>query len=133
VAGAEGPASRGGASPGGSQIALGRVTLAAFGAAVLVSILEFTCTSQVYLPTLIYMVQAGSERLRATTLLFLYNLMFVLPLVALLIAAYLGASSRSLARLASRHVATAKLLMALFFAASAVYLGTIGIRMLVGR
>lgn len=107
-----------------------RLAFAAFVAAMLVSILEFICTSQVYLPTLIYMVQEGSERLRATTLLLLYNLMFILPLVALLVAAYFGASSRLLARLAARHVATAKLLMSLFFAGSALYLGAVSLRML---
>src|SRR5712691_6158688 len=92
-----------------TQVRLQHVALAAFITAVLVSGLQFVCTSQIYLPTLMYMAQAGDERLRAIALLLLYNLMFVLPLIVLFLAAYFGVSTRTMAKLAARHTATAKL------------------------
>jgi hypothetical protein len=113
-----------------TQLGLRHLALAAFATAVVVSALEFTCTSQVYLPTLMYMAQAGNQRLRATLLLLLYNLMFVLPLIVIFLAASLGVSTRTLARLATRHTATAKLAMSLLFVGFTIYLCIASVRML---
>jgi hypothetical protein len=113
-----------------TQLGLRHLALAAFATAVVVSALEFACTSQVYLPTLMYMAQAGDQRFRATLLLLLYNLMFVLPLVAIFLAAYWGVSTRRLAQLAARHTASAKLAMSLLFVGFTVYLVTVSVRML---
>jgi cytochrome c biogenesis protein CcdA len=111
-----------------SRLGLRQLSLAAFATAVVVSALEFTCTSQVYLPTLIYVARIGPERLRATSLLLLYNVMFVLPLVALFTAASCGVSSRSMARFAARQTATIKLVMSLFFLGFTIYLFTVTVR-----
>jgi cytochrome c biogenesis protein CcdA len=113
-----------------TQLGLRHLALAAFATAVVVSALEFACTSQVYLPTLMYMAQAGDQRFRATLLLLLYNLMFVLPLVAIFLAAYWGVSTRRLAQLAARHTASAKLAMSLLFVGFTAYLVTVSVRML---
>jgi hypothetical protein len=116
-----------------TQLGLRQVAIAAFATAVVVSALEFTCTSQVYLPTLMYMAQAGDQRFRATLLLLLYNLMFVLPLIAIFVAAYFGVSTRTLAKLAAQHTATAKLAMSLLFVGFFIYLGTMSVRMFAER
>jgi hypothetical protein len=108
---------------------LPRLALAAFATAVLVSGLQFVCTSQIYLPTLMYMAQAGDQRLRAIALLLLYNLMFVLPLIVLVLAAYFGVSTRTMAKLAARHTATAKLAMSFLFVGFTLYLVTVSVRM----
>jgi cytochrome c biogenesis protein CcdA len=105
------------------------LAVAAFGTAVIVSVLEFTCTSQVYLPTLVYVAQAGDQRLRATALLLLYNLIFVLPLILLFLAAALGMSTRSLAKLAARHTATARLAMSLLFTGFSIYLFKVSVQL----
>jgi hypothetical protein len=114
-----------------AQLGVRHLALAALVTSVFVSAVEFTCTSQVYLPTLMYMAQAGNHRLRATFLLLLYNLMFVLPLIAFFTAAYFGVSARTMAKLATRHAATAKLAMCLLFIGFTVYLCTISVRMFV--
>jgi uncharacterized membrane protein YgcG len=112
-----------------TQLRLRHIALAAFATAVLVSALQFVCTAQIYLPTLMYMAQVGDQRLRAIALLLLYNLMFVLPLIVLFLAAYLGVSTRTMARLAARHTATAKLAMSLLFAGFTLYLCTVSLRL----
>jgi hypothetical protein len=76
-----------------------------------------------------YMAQAGDQRLRAIALLLLYNLMFVLPLIVLFLAAYFGVSTRTMAKLAARHTATAKLAMSFLFVGFTLYLVTVSVRM----
>jgi hypothetical protein len=112
-----------------TQLGLRHLAVAAFATAVVVSALEFACTSQIYLPTLMYMAQAGDQRFRATALLLAYNLMFVLPLVVIILLAYSGVSTRTLAKLAARHTATAKLAMSLMFVGFTIYLFTVSVRM----
>lgn len=58
--------------------------LIAFIIGFIIAILEFGCTGQIYLPTIIYMNQLNIEGLIA---LLLYNLMFSLPLVVFLLLA----------------------------------------------
>ena len=59
--------------------------------------------------------------IEAISLLLLYNLMFVLPLIVLFVAAYFGVSARSMAKLASRHAATIKLVMSFVFIGFTLY------------
>ena len=112
-----------------TQMRVRHLALAAFSTAVLVSALQFVCTSQIYLPTLMYMAQVGGQRLRAISLLLLYNLMFVLPLIVIFLSAYFGVSARTMAKLAARHTATAKLAMSLLFVGFTLYLCTVTARM----
>jgi cytochrome c biogenesis protein CcdA len=111
----------------------GRLAGAAFASAVAVSALEFTCTSQVYLPTLMYMTQVEGHRLRATWLLVLYNLMFVAPLVVLFLLSALGANSRSVGAFFARKTAITKLAMSFLFASLSLYMFTVSARMIVVR
>jgi len=90
----------------------------ALGLGFLVSVFEFACTGQVYLPTLAYLARLGDAR--AVPLLVAYNLGFIAPLVAVFAASWLGVSSRGLAVFFQRHLAAAKIGLALFFAALAV-------------
>lgn len=92
------------------------VWLSGFGAAglgVLVSLGEFVCTGQVYLPTLVYIAgegQAGSRGLLAA-----YNLAFILPLALTFILVIAGMSHTRLVELFRRNLAAAKLILAVFF------------------
>ena len=85
----------------------------------LVSVFELACTGQVYLPTLMYMVrterQAGS-----VFLLLLYNLGFILPLLAVFALAYFGVGSQKLARVFQRHMVWVKIALAGVFVLLAV-------------
>lgn len=99
----------------------------AFVTGVVVSFLELACTGQVYLPTIIFVISQPAMRVRALLFLVLYNLLFILPLVAVFILVYYGtAGSKQLTRFLQQRAATVKLGMALLFAALAVWL-TVGI------
>jgi cytochrome c biogenesis protein CcdA/thiol-disulfide isomerase/thioredoxin len=69
--------------------------ISAFLAGVLVSFIELPCTGGVYLAILAML--SGSDVWAAAALLALYNSMFVLPLIAIIIAAAAGFSPEQLA------------------------------------
>ena len=54
---------------------------AVFAAGIIVSVLELACTGQVYLPSIIYMLQKGDLRF-GLILLLIYNSGFVLPIIS---------------------------------------------------
>ncbi len=81
----------------------------------LVSIFEFACTGQVYLPTLAWLARTG-DRPRAIGLLLLYNLAFVAPLLVVFGASWAGVGSAGLARLFRAHAGKVKLGLAAVFA-----------------
>ena len=84
----------------------------------LVSIFEFACTAQVYLPTLAYLARA-LRRADALGLLLAYNLCFIAPLVVVFAASYLGVSSKRITSLFRSHLGKVKLALALAFLALA--------------
>jgi cytochrome c biogenesis protein CcdA len=86
----------------------------------LVSIFEFACTGQVYLPTLAYLVRIR-ENTRALPLLLLYNLGFIAPLLAVFAAAYLGVGSKAITRFFQNHMAAVKVGLAVFFLGLAAF------------
>lgn len=82
----------------------------------LVSLLEAVCTGQLYLPTITFMLKESFLRRRAFAYLLLYNLMFIMPLVAVLVFGLLGVTSEGFSAFIKRHMEAVKLLLAgLFF------------------
>lgn len=55
-----------------------------------VTVLESACTGQLYIPAIAFMAGTSPLKLRALLLLALYNVMFIIPLMALFLAAYYG-------------------------------------------
>ena len=56
------------------------IVLVAFIAGVIIAAMEFSCTGQVYIPTITYMINAELS-ISYILMLVLYNIMFVLPLI----------------------------------------------------
>ena len=81
----------------------------------LVAFLEFPCTGQVYTPIVVKVREFGYESWRALLWLLLYNICFILPLVAIFLCIYLGVSSERLGQLFRRHVAKTKFALGLVF------------------
>ena len=81
----------------------------------IVSVLELSCTGQLYLPTIAYMIRTDSSPFGLRSLL-VYNIGFILPLLAVFTAACAGVSSQALANLTRKYLGTAKLAMAGVFA-----------------
>ena len=90
------------------------LVLAAVVLGVGVSVLESFCTGQVYLSITRMLALPGNES-RATGYLLLYNALFVLPLLAMVILCGAGVGSDTLGGLLKRHLVLLKVLMGLLF------------------
>ena len=82
------------------------------GAAV--ALFEFPCTGQVYWPVIAAIHQVGFHA-RALELLLVYNLCFVLPLIAIFLCVYLGLGSQYLTKLFRRHMVKTKFALGFVF------------------
>ena len=96
-----------------------RYLVAAVSAGFVISLLEFTCTGQVYLPTILFVTNIPSLKVSATFYLILYNVMFIMPLLIIFGVVYWGVSSEQLSFFLQRRVAAIKLLTSLLFFALA--------------
>ncbi len=90
-----------------------RFVAAAFGAGVVISLLELACTGQVYLPTIQYMLRMG--RAGAVGPLLIYNTAFIIPLVAVFGLAWTGMRSETLIRFQQRHTTVVKICTGVLF------------------
>ncbi|MCK4257167.1 hypothetical protein KAX35_09785, partial [candidate division WOR-3 bacterium] len=89
--------------------------LAAFITGIFISLLEFACTGQVYLPTIVFVSNIPSLKVRAVFYLLLYNFCFVIPLIFIFILAYKGMTSEHLTAVWKKKGKIVKLIMALIF------------------
>jgi phosphoglycerol transferase MdoB-like AlkP superfamily enzyme len=81
-----------------------------------VSILEAVCTGQVYLPTIAFVLKVSHLKAQALAYLVIYNIMFIIPLIAVFLFALLGVTSQQFSKFMRTHMITIKLLLAgLFF------------------
>jgi thiol:disulfide interchange protein len=94
----------------------------AFVTGFVVSLLEFACTGQVYLPTIIYVMSQPELAGQAYLYLVLYCLMFILPLVVVFVLSYFGTSSEQLGQFVDRHTSTIKLVTGLLFVGLALWM-----------
>ena len=86
----------------------------------LVSVFEFACTAQVYLPTLAYLARVHRQ-FDAVGLLVLYNLCFIAPLLVVFGGSYYGVSSTRITTFFQAHMGKVKLGLAFVFAGLAVF------------
>lgn len=91
------------------------VSLSAFFVAFPVSIIEFLCTGQTYLPTIVYIIGIPELKTRALIYLIIYNFMFVLPLILIFLGAYFGLSQRTLGKIMRENVGKIKLITSIIF------------------
>jgi thiol-disulfide isomerase/thioredoxin len=96
-----------------------RYFLAAIAAGFMVSLLEFTCTGQVYLPTILFVTNVPSLTASAVSYLILYNLMFIVPLLIIFGVVYWGVTSEQLAFFLKKRASSIKLFTSLLFFALA--------------
>jgi cytochrome c biogenesis protein CcdA len=83
---------------------------------------EVVCTGQVYLPTIGYIMRVPELRVHAFLNLVLYNIMFIIPLVGVFVAAFFGVTSERMALVTKKRTGTVKLLTALLFIGLGVFL-----------
>lgn len=95
---------------------------AAFLVGFAVSLFEFPCTGQIYLPTLVFVSQIPGLKTNALSYLILYNLMFILPLGIILGFTYWGTQAPRFVQILEKNTGLVKILTALFFFGLAGYL-----------
>lgn len=96
--------------------------ITAFVTGFLVSLLEFACTGQVYLPTVIFVSKLPGHQMRAVMLMVLYNVAFIIPLIVIFIMAYKGVTSHRLADTWKKNAAMVKIGLGIFFIGLAILL-----------
>ncbi len=96
-----------------------RLLIAAIIIGFVVALLQFTCTSQVYLPTILFVTNIPSLRGSAVFYLILYNLVYVAPLLVIFGIVYWGVTSEQLSFFLQKRASTIKLVTSLFFFALA--------------
>jgi thiol-disulfide isomerase/thioredoxin len=92
---------------------------AAVAIGFIVTLLQSTCTSQVYLPTILFGTNIPSLRGSAVLYLILYNAIYILPLLVIFGIVYWGVTSEQLSLFLQRRTSTIKLLTSVFFFALA--------------
>ena len=97
------------------QESLGRLMLAALAVGFIVSLLEAVCTGQVYVPTVVLIMQNPAFRMKAIAYLLIYNLMFVVPLIAVFVLALAGCESKGFNDFLKKHLGLTKILLCLVF------------------
>ena len=98
------------------------IVITAFLVAFPVSLIEFLCTGQTYLPTIVYIIGIPELRVKALLMLVIYNFMFVLPLILIFTGVYLGMSNRDLGRLMRENVGKVKLVTSILFFILGIFL-----------
>jgi hypothetical protein len=93
-----------------------------FALGFVIAATEVICTGQVYLPTIGYIMTIPKLRVHALFNLFLYNVMFIIPLVAIFVAVFFGVTSEKMAMATKGHTGTVKLLTAVLFIGLGVFL-----------
>lgn len=99
-----------------------KLVMSAFITGFLISLLEAVCTGQTYLPTITFILKTTSFKLEALGYLILYNLMFIVPLLAVFLLALFGVSSEQFSRFLKGHLSAIKILMALLFFGLGIFL-----------
>jgi glutaredoxin len=82
---------------------------------VVVSFLEFFCTGQIYLPTIMYMVSIPEMAVKAVFYLLLYTFVFTLPLVVIFIMVLISSKSGRMQAMSRKQVQIIKLLTGFLF------------------
>ena len=100
---------------GKSQGIDAKLVIGALVIGFLVTLFEAVCTGQVYLPTIVFMLRDPQLKTNAFWYLVLYNLMFIVPLVAVFVMAYFGIGSQRLVEFSRRHLVVSKALLSAFF------------------
>jgi cytochrome c biogenesis protein CcdA len=80
-----------------------------------IALLELACTGQVYLPTITFVVGVPHMRARALLYLLLYNIVFVIPLLAVLFLVVYGADPARFQNWLTRNTSKTKLVTAALF------------------
>jgi cytochrome c biogenesis protein CcdA len=92
----------------------GGIIAGSIAAGLAISFLEFGCTGQVYLPTITFIISQQGSALKPIASLGLYNLMFILPLIAIA-ALTVGFSAKNIGAFLEKRIPAVKIVTAALF------------------
>ena len=92
---------------------------ASFVLGVVIAGMELACTGQVYIP-IVTMISEPSLRIMAVSYLLLYNIAFILPLVAVFLLATFGVTSERMGNIFRQNIAAVKMAFVVLFAIMAL-------------
>ncbi len=92
-----------------------KMALSAIAAGFLISIFESVCTGQLYLPAITYIMKATPYKLTAFVYLVLYNLAFIVPLLAIFGLTMLGVTSQVFSQFIRKNMMIIKIFLAIMF------------------
>jgi cytochrome c biogenesis protein CcdA/glutaredoxin len=96
--------------------------LVAFGVGALVSLIQLTCTSPIYIGIVFLIQDVPEMRSNGFLYLLLYNLSYIVPLIIVFLLAYFGTSSEQLGDFITKRTAEIKLLTVIVFLVMAGWL-----------
>ena len=103
----------------------GSLIIGAFGSGIIISFLEAACTGQTYMPIISALVADNTTASKGYWLLLIYNILFIIPLLAVFFAVFFGITSEQIGNLARKKVWITKTLLGVMFLAIAIWLGSI--------
>lgn len=104
----------------------GQLVVGAVATGFLVTLLEAVCTGQVYLPTIVLMTRESGLKLTGWLYLIFYNFLFVLPLLLIMVMAYLGLTWNRLSKATQKHMVALKVLLGVVLVSLAGFLAVAG-------
>jgi cytochrome c biogenesis protein CcdA len=104
------------------NVKLRHYIIGAFGMGFAISLLELACTGQVYLPTVLFIINTQGIKIRAVLLLIAYNIAFIVPLIVIFALFWHGSTEKRISQWLQKHGAKIKLAMGLLFIFLAVFL-----------
>ncbi len=89
------------------------IWIASLVTGLLISFVEFMCTGQVYLPTIVYVINSVGVSPEALGFLIIYNLGFVVPVIGITLVAYYTSSTKKIQEFMKSTEAAAKIKLVL--------------------
>ncbi len=92
-----------------------KIYMSVFICGLIVSVYEFGCTGQIYIPTIVYVMKTSDYKIKAYSFLLLYNAAFIIPLLITLLIVYRSAGATALLNFFNRNLKFSKLFTAILF------------------
>lgn len=99
-----------------------KLIVSAFITGFIVTLLEAVCTGQAYIPTISFILKTSSLKIQALGYLLLFNLMFVVPLILILMFSIFGVTSERFGKFMKKYLLIIKILMAAAFFGLGIFL-----------
>lgn len=103
----------------------GSLIVGSFISGIIISFLEAACTGQTYMPIISALVADSTTANKGYWLLLVYNILFIIPLLAVFFCVFFGMTSEQIGNIARKRVWITKSALGVMFLTIAIWLGSI--------